>query len=476
MRKRQNKPSKAEVRQLDVSPWLGTLVLGLWDNTCGPRIDQVWLGRAEASHDDELLSYAVRLTLASEIGAAEQLSSALTQKFHLFAELGTMIVSTSFGVAHAEGAFKYALIVLCDAALLPRYLELADIVQDRMFRLASAIQQLLERRLPAAGHAAHLRRFMGHLDALFACGPSLPPALHPSAGGPPLDAALFALALTAHLQAGCRTVVCSSSPEAAMRLVLALRPFACSRQTALHRLSVAAAYVPDLALQGVLLAMPPMSGLNASFVSDVPSSLTPSRQHSSSPAVAAVSPPIDDARLFQALHPCAVVLLGDSLSSTRVFAAVSAPEYAVLRREHVAGEVARLLAGQHADPPPSFTALRPLRRPAGWAADLAAQLGRLPSSLRPSFAAARFRALELRALTLCRAPSALHLERAVLGTSGTMAGGGGDGKPGEAQVAHSADFVALLGVADALEPSTYVRLAGDPDVLESKFVELFESF
>jgi hypothetical protein len=133
VRKRQNKPSKAEVRQLEPSPWLGTLVLGLWDNTCGPRIDQVWQGGPEAAHDEEMLAYAVRLTLASEIGAAEQAGSggALTQKFHLFAELSTMIVSTSFGVAHSEGAFKYALVVLCDAAHLPRYLELADVVREQ---------------------------------------------------------------------------------------------------------------------------------------------------------------------------------------------------------------------------------------------------------------------------------------------------------------------------------------------------------
>ena len=40
----------------------------------------------------------------------------------------------------------------------------------------------------------------------------------------------------------------------------------------------------------------------------------------------------------------------------------------------------------------------------------------------------------------------------------------------------SADYRCLLGLADALAPGTYIRLAGDPDVLESRFVELFESF
>jgi hypothetical protein len=86
-----------------------------------------------------------------------------------------------------------------------------------MFRLASAIQQLLERRLPAAGHAAHLRRFVAQLDALFSC--PLPVPLPSGGGGGPLEGPLLALALTAHLQAGCRTVVCSVAPEPAMRLL-----------------------------------------------------------------------------------------------------------------------------------------------------------------------------------------------------------------------------------------------------------------
>ena len=34
------KPGKTEIRELK-SNWMGSLILGLWDNTCGPRIDQV---------------------------------------------------------------------------------------------------------------------------------------------------------------------------------------------------------------------------------------------------------------------------------------------------------------------------------------------------------------------------------------------------------------------------------------------------
>lgn len=233
--------------------------------------------------------------------------------------------------------------------------------------------------------------------------------------------------------------------------------------------------MPDLALQGVLLSPAAVASAPVSFSSSSFSSASGSSGSSASPAApAGPVPPLDDGRLFQALHPCAVVLLGETPAATRVFTAAPAPEYAVLRREHVAAEIARLLAGQSGDPPPSFAALRPLRRPAAWAADLAAQLARLPCALRPAFAAARFRALQLRALALCRAPSSQHLERAVLGAAALQAEA--KGAAAEAPVAHTPDFLLLLGVADALEPGTYVRLAGDPDVLESKFVELFESF
>jgi hypothetical protein len=80
--------AKTEVRRLpQPSPWINTLVLGLWDNTCGPRIDQVgglcfacgstccfwltvnqvWHGQEQQTTDDqqqqlrdeELLNYAV---------------------------------------------------------------------------------------------------------------------------------------------------------------------------------------------------------------------------------------------------------------------------------------------------------------------------------------------------------------------------------------------------------------------------------
>lgn len=37
------------------------------------------------------------------------------------------------------------------------------------------------------------------------------------------------------------------------------------------------------------------------------------------------------------------------------------------------------------------------------------------------------------------------------------------------------DYLVVLAVADTLWPGTYLKLAGDPDILESKFVELFVS-
>lgn len=39
-----------------------------------------------------------------------------------------------------------------------------------------------------------------------------------------------------------------------------------------------------------------------------------------------------------------------------------------------------------------------------------------------------------------------------------------------------ADFLAVLGVAEKLSPGVYMTLAGDPLLMEERFIELFESF
>ncbi len=313
------------------------------------------------------------------------------------------------------------------------------------------------------------------------------------------------------MKAGCRTAVCcSGAPESAVTVLHALQPFALKQQFPLHRLSVATSHVPDLALQGVLLPASngafTGSGVGASSslssVSSVPMSSPVSGAASSPSSSGDISsssssssgsplPPLDDATLFQSIRPCAVVALHDS--GSRVFAAAPAPEYAVMRREHVAGEIARLSSGAP-DPPPAHLALRVLRRPAPWCVELAMLLARLPSSLRHGAALARFRALQLRALALVKSVSAVGLERAVLGP---LSSSSLSSSSSASHSAHSSshassssslpmapsldaqlspDFLLLLGLADAMAPGTYMRLAGDPDALESKFFELFDSF
>lgn len=39
-----------------------------------------------------------------------------------------------------------------------------------------------------------------------------------------------------------------------------------------------------------------------------------------------------------------------------------------------------------------------------------------------------------------------------------------------------ADFLVILGVAEKLSPGIYTTLAGDPLLMEERFIELFESF
>ena len=84
------KAAKSHMRALQGNRWISSMQLGLWDNTCGPRIDTVWSGVDEVS--DEVRSYAVRLTLSAEIGQTSAQANALVDtKFHLFAELGYII-------------------------------------------------------------------------------------------------------------------------------------------------------------------------------------------------------------------------------------------------------------------------------------------------------------------------------------------------------------------------------------------------
>jgi hypothetical protein len=68
-----------------------------------------------------------------------------------------------------------------------------------------------------------------------------------------------------------------------------------------------------------------------------------------------------------------------------------------------------------------------------------------------------------------KAGSAVGLERALLGAEPRAVGS-------ETAATLSPDFSLLLGLADALSPGTFTRLAGDPDALETKFFELFDSF
>ncbi len=52
--------------------------------------------------------------------------------------------------------YKYVLILISSHTHLSRFLSLVDVVEDRMFRLCTAIKTLLERRLPAMMHISLL--------------------------------------------------------------------------------------------------------------------------------------------------------------------------------------------------------------------------------------------------------------------------------------------------------------------------------
>lgn len=459
---------KTETRELPGgSPWISALVLGLWDNTCGPRIDQVWQGAPEpaALHDPELLLYSVRLALAAELSSASP-APAPTCKAHVYGELGALLVSCAFGVA-LEGdptPLRYVLVLVASHAHLPRYLALAECAEDRLLRLAEAVRTLLARRLPAARHVPLLLRFLGHLDHLYAA-PGGPDAVAAEDEGEP-DWELASLALSAMVQSGCNAVVVGPEAAPVARMLRLLGWAQPARHLARVR-GVHGAFAPDLHLQGVVGGAP------------------------------------DEAAVMQGLTPLAVVDVG----ARRVWCTNHAPEYAVLRREFVAAEVAAMARGVALEPhhwkARADPLLRAARRAAPWATDTVHTARSLPRALREGYVRARFAALERRALVLvCGATPLPHqqriLRRALFGApppdpAGPAGAAAPDAPPsasprrGSGLPAHPVsatapaadaeqDYLALLALADALQPGVYVTLAGDPDILESKFVELFESF
>lgn len=60
------KLAKVQKRKLEKSSWIGLLQLGLWDNTCGPRVDCVWTGSEEIP--DDVQQYALKITIIADLG------------------------------------------------------------------------------------------------------------------------------------------------------------------------------------------------------------------------------------------------------------------------------------------------------------------------------------------------------------------------------------------------------------------------
>eukprot|EP01116_Phalansterium_solitarium_P021974 TRINITY_DN7074_c0_g1_i2.p1 TRINITY_DN7074_c0_g1~~TRINITY_DN7074_c0_g1_i2.p1 ORF type:complete len:627 (-),score=237.14 TRINITY_DN7074_c0_g1_i2:161-2041(-) len=198
-KKRTAASTKTLYGQLPASSWLSALQLSQWDNIAGPRIDCLWDGVERIT--DELQSYASRHTLVSgdsppppAVPHVAPPSGPIDTKFHVFSDLGFMIVACVFDAlplsdAAAAGPcppvqqpVRHSLALVVRTEHLARYLHLHSVVDDRLRQLVELHRALISqcvRDEALAALSAAVGSVLVSLEALFVSR-WLPPLLSPT--------------------------------------------------------------------------------------------------------------------------------------------------------------------------------------------------------------------------------------------------------------------------------------------------------
>ena len=113
-------------------------------------------------------------------GQSKEKTNNLNTKFHLYSELGYIIITTSF-IANYDGMkTNFSLNMIIRKECLDRYLLLYKVIEDRMRRSASMMQKLINQKHSVGDfYTKYLPNFESNLDALYHA--SLPSSLSFSA-------------------------------------------------------------------------------------------------------------------------------------------------------------------------------------------------------------------------------------------------------------------------------------------------------
>mmetsp|Transcript_24596 Transcript_24596/g.27363 ORF Transcript_24596/g.27363 Transcript_24596/m.27363 type:complete len:475 (+) Transcript_24596:94-1518(+) len=420
---------------------VSNVTLSLWDNVSGPRFEKLWISPLDKSTPEDRM-YASRYTLGSELVSD---GAHMEMKFQVVPERKYFSHSRLFRAQYRGALTLFALSVAFPLASLPHYLRLHHIIQDRVKHLVIMYMYLLRKTNEEKAlevFDAHVPIFMKEVDNLFAAGPQ-PAQFHKTIfqqqASNKTDLAFLAKAVTSHLQTHGSTVVIGNDVQSLESYLESLSFFLVwdEKKRACTRVDRGRGYIPDLLLQGI------------------------------------IADSIPDEEIIKSMLPTTLVDLNNmTVKQTHPY-----HEYSVLRREYLKRRNHELVVSGYPVPGNFWNAaelFRPVKKGSLSIENIMHGIYKLPIHLREGYIHQSMRLLNRRALLLIKYveallkastedrvdvldPNAVKKIRQDLGLTETC-------------------FTVLLGIAEKLQPGIYVKLVGDPGMIEAKFIELFENF
>eukprot|EP00698_Gefionella_okellyi_P000100 TRINITY_DN10083_c0_g1_i1.p1 TRINITY_DN10083_c0_g1~~TRINITY_DN10083_c0_g1_i1.p1 ORF type:complete len:444 (+),score=63.46 TRINITY_DN10083_c0_g1_i1:43-1374(+) len=425
---------RTEINTVHVS----SVLLSLWDNILGPRLEFEWRGKV--SLDRDVLDYLATRTLDSDCIRDVEEGPAYESKFTVLAEHDLLALSLIFTATYNSSLSRMALTIAIPQRCLDGYLCCHFVVEDRVRLLAEWLAK--KGGDQAAKLTTHIQTIVSNLDDLMSY--QLPA---PSLSTTWLSAqteqtqhmshSFLSRAVTAYLTTGC-AVVLGDDVNSVNKMVDTLALFASDSQRKRSRhAGVDTAFVADLHLQGVLAQHFVMHTV---FWSTLP--------------VAIIDLRSSWVRRCHKLHEY-------QLGRT----ALIQQEMELEDKPPVDVQAEQRLEKEHTED---------VREPSPMVEALLIELRQIPEVIRAPAVRNWLRLLERRAVALIECTRTMHAE--VLRAQGTRNEMLIAKLRSALRLAYDADWYLVLAAADRLQPGIYRAVEGDVAVVTQRFQMLMEYF
>eukprot|EP00727_Mastigamoeba_balamuthi_P009903 m51a1_g5535 hypothetical protein (530) ;mRNA; f:459115-461251 len=494
---------KSTSSTLRCAEWISGVVLGMWDNVAGPRIEHVWMGVGAGADDHpELLHDITRDTLAGT------LETKLLSKFVVLPHIGTVVSSVVFEAPSKDGPVKYTLALWAKRVHTGRILAVYPVVEDKLMYLALFARALATKGVENVSEPLNMEvdRAVMAMDSVFSVPQALLPGLPPTPDavvnhGRTLYTAakLFGLellsrAVTSHLQTRGYTVVLGSDDTVVNTLVEALALFLDDRERKVScRALCGRPYCADLVLQGVVprgavtqehliaapvpttvvdlgavprpavyqpRSYPEYANVRRNYYRDVLSHVGATPSAPPTPVASPLPSPITTPRGANAtLSSPPIGIVPQSAASPVGFGTP-------------VGSPSAQIAGSPPNPAwlPKEGLLVVLQKPAPLVTEMLVCALKLPEPLRMSYIGHSCKRMAAKAVTL------LKLLTLFIKQQSTLSEGTWKWLKENLGLAEDTDLNVLMAYADKLSPGLCQSISTDRLSLEEKFIELFDGF